>query len=224
MATCAVIGQGVGTAAAHASRANIPPKGLAANSELVTAIQQTLLRDNAFLVGVRNDDPCDLARQASATASSERSEGPATNVLTGQSRAVHGEGGVPADRTTEATHRWMSRTLPASLELRWPAPTAIAQIQLTFDTGMSRPLTLSHSDAYVEKMEWGRPQPETVRDYSVEAEIDGAWRTLCEESGNYQRMVRHTLEAPVPATALRVTVTATNDIDHARICEIRAYG
>ena len=118
----------------------------------------------------------------------------------------------------------MSQSLPASIELRWPTATAIAQIQLTFDTGLSRALTLSHSDAYVQKMAWGRPQPETVRDYTIEAEIDGTWRTLCEESGNYQRLVRHNLEAPIQTTALRVTVTATNGIDHARICEIRAYG
>jgi hypothetical protein len=27
----------------------------------------------------------------------------------------------------------------------------------------------------------------------------------------------------VAATALRVTVTATNGVDHARLCEVRAY-
>jgi hypothetical protein len=41
--------------------------------------------------------------------------------------------------------------------------------------------------------------------------------------GNYQRRRAHRIEAPANATALRVTVTATNGLDHARLCEVRAY-
>ena len=105
MATCAVIGQGVGTAAAHAISAGILPKHLSDDTRAVTAIQQTLLRNDAFLVGIQNHDDSDIVRQATASATSQRSEGPASNVLTGQTRAVHGEGGVPLDRTTLGTHR-----------------------------------------------------------------------------------------------------------------------
>ena len=218
-----LVGQGVGTAAAQAIESGCLPKDLAANAEIVASVQQTLLRDDAFLVGVQNDDPCDLARLARVSASSERSEGAAGNVLSGQARAVHGEGGVPADRTTAGTHRWMSQTLPASLEMRWPGPAAISEIQLVFDTGMHRALTLSHSDAYAARMVWGQPQPETVSDYTIEGEIEGKWVDLCETKGNYQRLVRHTMDPPRQVTALRVTVIATNGIDHARICEVRAY-
>ena len=121
------------------------------------------------------------------------------------------------------THRWMSLDLPASLELRWPSPVTISEIDLVFDTGMHRALTLSHSDAFVSRMEWGRPQSETVRDYIVETEINGEWIQLCDVKGNYLRHRRHDVEPSGPLSALRVVVSATNGIDHARICEMRAY-
>ena len=223
MATCAVIGQGAGTAAAHAVKSGISPRDLSDNAEAVGTIQQTLLRDDAFLVGVRNEDPCDLARQSTTTSTSAHPDHPPENVLTGQSRAAHGEGGVPSDRTIPGTNRWMSQSLPASLELRWATPVSLSEIDLVFDTGMHRPLTLSHSDAYVAKMEWGQPQPETVKDYIVEGEVDGEWMKFCEEAGNYQRHRQHTVVPTGPVSALRVTVTKTNGINHARICEVRAY-
>ena len=88
---------------------------------------------------------------------------------------------------------------------------------------LHRPLTLSHSDAYVERMQWGRPQEETVRDYILEGKIDGTWKTLDKISANYQRKVEHTLEEPQAISVLRIKVTATNGLDHARICEVRVY-
>jgi hypothetical protein len=223
MATCAAIGQGAGTAAAHAIKAGLKPSELSGDTTAVKAIQQTLLKNDAFLVGVHNNDPCDLAPQATATASSEQDGSPAANVVTGQSRAVHGDGGVPGERTSVGTHRWMSSDLPASIELRWPSPVSLTEIDLVFDTGMHRPLTLSHSDAYVAKMAWGRAQSETVRDFMIKAEVAGEWVTLYEIEGNYQRLCRHTVAPAGAVSALRVVVTATNGLDHARICEIRAY-
>jgi hypothetical protein len=223
MATCAAIGQGVGVSAARAVSDGILPKDLASNEDTIAAIQQTLLRDDVFLVGVTNQDELDLAPQAAVSVTSEASDHPGTNVTSGQSRAVYGEGGVPEDRTTPGAHRWMSQTLPASIELRWPSAVEVSEIDLVFDTGMHRPLTLSHSDAYVQKMTWGRPQPETVKDYVIEGEVEGEWTTLHEATGNYLRHRQHTVQPGGQVSALRVTVSATNGIDHARVCEIRAY-
>ena len=223
MATCAAIGQGVGTAGAYSVASGVQPSELASSSDSIDAIQQALVRDDAFLVGVSNKDAADLARGASVSATSEHAEHPAANVISGQSRAIHGEGGVPENRTTPGSHRWMSEALPAELELRWASPVTVSEIDLVFDTGMHRPLTLSHSDAYVQKMKWGRPQPETVRDYVIEGESDGKWVVLREETGNYLRHRRHSIKPDVKVSAIRVTVTAANGVDHARICEIRAY-
>ena len=113
--------------------------------------------------------------------------------------------------------------LPASLELHWDKPVRPAEVQLIFDTGMHRALTLTHSDAYAARMEWGQPQPETVRDYAIEALADGTWKAMVDVKGNYQRRRVHRIEAPESVTALRVHVTATNGLDHARICEVPVY-
>ena len=226
MATCAVIGQGAGTAAAYAVQRDRLPSTLAGDPAAMRGIQQRLLHDDAYLIGVANEDPGDLARSAQISASSERADGSASNVVSGQSRAVHGERGAPPDRARPGTHRWMSEPavgMPVWLELAWPQSIQPAAIQLVFDTGMSRPLTLTHSDAYADRMEWGQPQSETVRDYAIEGRIDGTWITLVQATDNYLRRRVHELPGR-SLDALRVTVRATNGLDHARICEVRVYG
>jgi hypothetical protein len=72
-------------------------------------------------------------------------------------------------------------------------------------------------------MLWGRPQPETVRDYVLIAETPTGRREIARVKGNYQRRRAHMLQVPIEAQALRVVVTATNGLDHARIFEVRAY-
>lgn len=223
MATCAVVGQGVGTAAAFAARHKREPAQLAGDSASMNAIQQQLLRDDCFLIGVPNLDENDLAREAQVSASSEQNDGQAGNVVSGQTRAVHGDRGVEAGRARPGTHRWMSDPLtgfPQWLELRWEAPRAISEIQLIFDTGQHRVLTLSHDDTFTSRMHWGMAQPETVRDYLLLAQTHDGWSQLLAVTGNYQRRVVHRIEKS-EVVALRVEVQATNGIDHARILEVR---
>ncbi len=226
MATCAVIGQGVGATAALAVRRHVDPASVPADAEAMAAVQQRLLRDGAYLIGRRNEDPHDLARTARITASSAQAGGEPEQAISGQTRAVHGARGAPPGRAFPGTHRWMSDPaagLPAWLRLDWPTPVEVGEIRLTFDTGMHRPLTLTHSDAYAASMAWGRPQPETVADYRLEALVDGSWRELAAPVDNYQRLRVHRLAAPVRARAVRVTVTRTQGLDHARVVEVRAY-
>ncbi len=226
MATCAVMGQGAGTAAAYATTHQKQPAELAADKESIQAIQQKLLREDCYLVGVLNKDEKDIARKAQVTASSEQEKGKASNAISGQTRVVDGERGAPADRAYPGMHRWMSdpaQSLPASLELRWEKPISIKQVQLIFDTGMHKPLTLSHSDGYVAKMQWGAPQPQTVRDYDVQILQDGEWKTVRAVQDNYQRRNVLDLEECVTSDALRIVVNATNGLDHARINEVRVY-
>jgi len=227
MATCAVVGQGVGTAAAVAAGANVTPAELLSQPGLIRRVQQRLLRDDAYLIGVTNSDEADLARRAAVRASSEQADGPAANILSGQTRATHGPRGAHPSRVIKGTHRWMSdpaKGLPAWIELEWQRPVRPREIRIVFDTGMHRVLTLSHSDAYVQRMVWGRPQPETVSDYRIEAlDAFGAWQLVEQVEGNYQRLRVHRVETPVETTRLRITCTATQGIDHARICEVRVY-
>lgn len=219
MATCAVIGQGVGTAAALALRQNMLPCDIAADANLVHAIQQQLLRDDCYLIGIANEDPHDLMRTAAQiTASSSQTE--PENIRSGFTRIVSK---VPHDRSEPGLHRWMSRELPATLEIRWNEPVMLREVVLTFDTGLHRLLTLSQADGYTQKMLWGQPQPETARDYTLSLETTHGWQDVLRVEHNNLRSRSHVLEQTGPVTALRIQVTATNGLDHARIVEVRAY-
>lgn len=67
--TGAIVGQGVGVAAALCVRHGCEPKSVAADH--ATELQQLLLRQDASIPGVVNEDADDLARRATVTASSE---------------------------------------------------------------------------------------------------------------------------------------------------------
>lgn len=225
MATCSAVGQGVGTAAALCAQAEIDPSDLVADPRKLRDLQQTLLRNDCFLIGARNEDPGDLARSARITASSSAPEFPPDQVISGVTRCVHGEGGVVPERAIPGLHRWISGTgLPASLSLEWTDAVRISSIQLIFDTGLHRLLTFSLAQGVHSRMHWGLGAPETVRDYSIAVRSGASWHPLLAVTGNYQRLRRHTLPNPIEADALRITVTATHGDAAARIMEVRING
>lgn len=69
MSTISTMGQAVGTAAALCLSKGIEPCELAA--EDIFDIQQTLLKDDAYLINQRNEDAEDLARHSKATSTSD---------------------------------------------------------------------------------------------------------------------------------------------------------
>ena len=224
MATCAVMGEGVGVAAAYAVQHGIEPGDLASNPDAVKAIRQRLVRQDVYLIGEDGAGDGNLARKALFIASSEQESGPACNVVSTQNRCVAGERGVDPARQQPGTHRWMSRPeagLPAWLELRWEEEQAVSEIELVFDSGLHRHLTLTQSKAYAEQMIWGTGQPELVRSFRVEVRgTEGDWTLLQEVEENWQRRWCYRLPEPVKIRQLRVTVTATWGLDHARIVKV----
>lgn len=215
MATCAAIGQAVGTAAAHALEQGLLPRQLAQTPAHVVALQQRLLRDDQTIRGARNQDPLDLARSATVSASGSNSESDPANVIDGQVRDLPGQW----------NHRWGAPLGPegAWLQLEWSAPPTLRRVQLTFDTGFERELTLSQEDS-VTRRTIRAPQPETVRDYELLVRAPGSteWVSLVRVTENHQRLRRH--EFPARAvTALRLRITRTNGDPLARVFEIRCY-
>lgn len=69
--TLGAVGQAIGTAAAIAHRHGLNVREVGVSH--IGALQQQLLRDDQWLIGVQNNDDRDLARQASVTSSSVRS-------------------------------------------------------------------------------------------------------------------------------------------------------
>ena len=67
MATCAVMGEAAGTAAALCAAKGVSPQLI--HSQHLEELQQTLLRQDASVIGLRNEDRQDLAPKAVLTAS-----------------------------------------------------------------------------------------------------------------------------------------------------------
>jgi hypothetical protein len=201
MATCGVIGQAIGTAAACAIRDGEPN---------IHHIQQQLLRDDAFLLHIAPGP--DLAHHATIHASSEHADHPAAQAINPHTRATNP---TLHPSLPTSSNQWRSQTLPATLELRWPTPQAISHIDLIFDTGLHRELTLSMSDAFQSRMIRG-PQPETVSHYTLETPT----QTITVE-GNYLRHRRHALHTTTDT--LRFTIHQTHGVPEARLYAIRVY-
>ena len=118
------------------------------------------------------------------------------------------------NRPDDWVNCWISdpaQALPQSLELSFPEPRCFNVVQLVFDTQLNR-INLVTPGFH--------RAPECVRDYLVEAKVDRDWQELVSITGNYQRRREHVVDE-VTATALRVTVTATNGDASARIYGVR---
>jgi len=213
MGTCAIVGQAAGTAAALCVKNRCTPRELAADS--IQQLQQTLLKDDAYAIGLFNQDPEDLALKAAAQASSEESD---------RSRAAKVINGIHRGAGSQS-NRWISKkgiSLPQQLTLLWSAPRRIKEIHLVFDTGLQRQLTLSHSDSTNRNQIRG-PQPETIKDYQLEVCHGESTRAVIRVSGNYQRKRVHLIE-PSTVDALNFQALATQGSGEARLFEIRVYG
>jgi hypothetical protein len=214
MGTCAVEGQAIGTAAALCIQHKLLPRGLYENKARLKELQQTLLRDDQSIKGVKNEDPLDVARAATATASGEDANCQAANVLNGWTRTLPGYDNQWA-APLGAEGAW--------LELAWDKPQSLRRVQLTFDSGFVRELTLTSSDN-ANKGIIRAPQPETVKSYSLlyQAEDGGDWVELARVERNHQRIRRHEFPA-VRARRIRIHVRETNGDNLARIFEVRGY-
>ncbi len=210
-ATGAAMGQAVGTAAAMCCARDCNPRDLVEHH--IGDLQQQLLREDQYIIDLRADDPDDLAPSAAITASSEAEGCGGDKVTDGVTRFRH-----------QNTHQWASdprQTMPQWLELKLPETARIAEIHLTFDSGYSRPLTLTESDAFNARMIRG-PQPETVADYVVEVGREGEWTEVVRETSNYLRKRVHAIDS-TEAEGVRITVNRTNGDASARIYEVRLY-
>ena len=203
MGTGGVLGQAVGTAAALCHKYDISPRDLLPNH--ISELQQLMLRDDAYIIGLRNEDPLDLARSATVTASStmqadfDYSPG---NVINGITRTLGSSPNMWASDPSQPMPQWLQ------LDLNEPNPVSL--VQIVFDTDLDR--TSNQPNA-----------PQTVGNYEVQVFANSSWSTVAKVAQNYQRLRRHAF-APLLAAAIRVVVHATNGDPSARIYEVRIYG
>lgn len=208
MATCAVMGQAAGTAAAMCVATDKSPRQIA--SDDIAELQQRLLRDDAYIPNCSADGEGDLARAAALSASGT-SSGNVELLIDGVGRDED-----------EVCHHWESGGLPAWVELAWPEPALLSRIEVKLDTNLHRPIQMSPYEGVRSKQLPGLP-PELVSDLVVEAEADGAWKELFSLGRNRRRLVRQSFP-PVRAAKVRIHLAKTYGHPTARMYEVRCYG
>lgn len=118
---------------------------------------------------------------------------------------------------------WISRPLSDApmpyLELNWDEPVMVAEVAVIFDDDLDEDLiNLHHHRTPFDAL------PTLVRDYRIHLETPGgAVETVAEVVDNRHRHRRHRLAARTSVSRLRLTVTATNGTDCARVVSLRAW-
>lgn len=212
MATCAALGQAIGTAMAFALQHKLSAQAMTKGTH-IQDLQQLLLRQDQALLQVNNTDNKDYARQAKVMVSHETSAGPGANLIDGVNRDVQ-DGN---------SHQWqaeMSKGQPW-LELAWTSPVQLSKMELTFDTGLQRYLRISGQKVVMEGQVRG-PQPETVSDYKVEGYLAGAKLFTKLYGGNYYRKVTNEFPSEI-VDKIKVTILKTHGDPLARVFEVRCY-
>lgn len=152
MATCGVVGQAVGTAAALCVKHCCSPRGLLSHIE---ELREALSLDDCYIPGYRLLLPNDLALSAKLSASSEKY--PVSNLVNGELRNMG-----------DAVNLWQSDGISESGEyvaLKWNEPKKIKTVILRFDSDLSHELTITLSDG-IRKGQKRFPQT-LIKDYDV---------------------------------------------------------
>jgi hypothetical protein len=212
MATCACTGQAIGTAAAICTEKKVTPRVL--RTQFIKELQQRLLKDDQSIRSIANNDAKDLARLASVTASSHLEGAEPIHVIDGKVRDIPGKW----------DHRWGANAIDEGqwIELSWKTPVSIKKVQITFDSGFHRQLTLTASDGASRNIIRG-PQPEMVKDYIITAiDKSGQQHEIANIKSNYLRLRRHQFDVG-EIRSLRLHVLKNHDSKQIRVFELRCY-
>jgi hypothetical protein len=116
-------GQAGGTAAAIATKHKTSPRGV--YEKHIAELQQQLLKDGCYIPGVQGNDPLDLARKSTVTASSFVQGAEPANAVNGWNRIVGKNRNAWAPSPAERTPHW--------IQLSFSEPSAIGEVHLTFE-------------------------------------------------------------------------------------------
>ncbi len=167
MGTCCSMGQAVGTAAAMAARMGVTPREIGSH---ISALQQALLRDDAYVPGVPQEFS-DLTMAARL----EASQGDPSPLRDGVNRPVGDD-----------LHAWVHRA-GDRVALLFDGRPLVRQATLILDSALDKLIQLSY---HQKDDQLTSPPPEMPRSFRIEALVDGKWTVLAAVAGNYQRLVR----------------------------------
>ena len=209
MATCAVVGQAIGTASAMAIEKGCLPRELL---NYVKELQQKLLKDDAYIPGCKNEYEKDIARLAKVTASSYIVGAEPENIINGYSRKIGNDENCWISKEMQSSGEWISFEFNSRIK-----PT---QIDIRFDSNLSNEimLTLFHSE--VESQLKGIPK-ELVKDYDIEFYNYDELMYVENVRDNYLRHRIHKLNNSIICNKIKIKVISTNGDTYARIFEVR---
>lgn len=191
MATCAVLGQAVGTAAALATRHKTTPRGVYENH--LTELRQTLMDDDAWLPWSTRAVP-EATRNARLEAQWAGTEPMPTATRPGDLEALRSGADRPEGETANA---WDAAPGLAAAYL-FDAPTPVSEARMVFDSNLNRAIKNMPCNFFKDTP--GRCPPATlVRSFIVQtrSEPGGAWHDAAKVDDNHQRLVRVPLHGAV---------------------------
>ena len=137
----------------------------------------------------------------------------------GYAEAINLTNGINRRFSYNPVRMWQSdpsQSLPQSAQFAWDEPQNIAMVQISFD---------SIERTYREMpLDCGKRVSELlVRDYEIEALIDGKWESIAKVTDNFHRFRRHEFEN-IKSVSIRLNVNKTWGGGNARVYEVRIYG
>lgn len=196
MATCSVIGQAAGTAAALCIRHRLDPRSISSGPEL-QELQKTLMDDDCWLPGVLRPVG-ELARTAT---------------LNGNGDGIHRlSDGIDRDLPNEP-HAWTGN-MGSSIEFRWDHAVHVAGMRLVLDSNLNHGKRMTAT--YPQAGSRSRVPSSVIKSFRIESQDEsGTWITVFREDNNYQRLV--TLPLDVDVRSLRLVPEETWGDQEARI-------
>ncbi|MBK1876969.1 FAD-dependent oxidoreductase [Pelagicoccus mobilis] len=208
MATCATMGQAVGTAAAMCIEKGITPRELSANH--IKALQEQLQRDDAYIPNHAASDEQNLAKQATRIVASSTSSGDVKLLLDGVPRDEHGR-----------THHWASQGLNEHLILEWAESVELSQVLIKCDTNLQRNIMMLKTPRDSENYAPAIPV-ELLKSLELEAKIGKKWVKLAEIEENTTRLIKFKFES-VRTSTIRINLKDTYGSPKVKLFEIRCY-
>lgn len=208
--TCAVLGQAVGTAAAIANKYDILPREV---NQHMNELQQTLIKDDAFLPGIPTNDTEDLISNSNCIISASSNK---------EGAEPHKVNGPYARRIESEENKWISAPMSDFgewIQVAFPDAVDMNQILLRFDPNFSKYFATRITDSKRNNEEM---QAELVRDYKIDFLKDGNIIKTIDVSDNFVRVNHHKFDK-LSCDTVKITVSKTYGDESARISDMRIY-
>ena len=188
IATCSILGQAVGTAAAIAASHDCTPREV--GQWHLDELQQTLLSDNCYLPGVKMA----MSRNTRSAALSA-DEGDPEPLRNGWDRPIGDE-----------ENAWHGR-VGSYVTYEWPHAVHIDHLRMVCDSDLNANIRMNVWEPPIK----GLP-PSMVRDITMEVRQDGVWGVVGSVRDNERRLIHSPLNVETDGLRLRIDRTWGDEV------------